>query len=93
MTASESHFNGLLDLDREDILAAMKKLTKIIQSDKQFDMTPHQQQPKQHFSSPPRIHSKSPQHVSYTPQRQNYQQQHDYYDDVNLNSRAFLIDF
>lgn len=61
MSASNPDFNNLLGIDKDDLLTAMKKLTKIIQSDKQFDVPSHQ--PTQNFYSPvkndPRIHQRT----------------------------------
>ena len=61
MSASSPDFNNLLGIDKDDLLTAMKKLTKIIQSDKQFDVP--SQQPTQNFYSPiksdPRIYQRT----------------------------------
>jgi len=87
MSASEPNFDGLMEIDRDDILAAMQKLTKMIQSDKQFDIS-EIQQPKQHFASSPHINSASsqkPQYPSYTQQNNTY-----HYDNV-LNFTIFFV--
>lgn len=55
MTASNPDLSGLLGIDKDDLLTAMKRLTKIIQSDKQFDIPPQQQT--QQFSTPNKLSS------------------------------------
>jgi hypothetical protein len=61
MSASSPDFTKLLGIEKDDLLTAMKRLNKIIQSDKQFDVP--SQQSTQNFYSPvkndPRTYQKT----------------------------------
>lgn len=71
---SNPDLTNLLDVDKEDLLFAMKKLSKMIHSDKQFDVDYSNQQPSQHFSLPSKMDPNSMQHTFAMSQKDPYNQ-------------------
>jgi len=73
MNMSNSDLAGLMEADKDDLLSAMKKLSKMISSEKQFDVD-HDHQPSQHFSLPARMDPNPLQHTFAMPRNDSYPQ-------------------
>jgi len=74
MHSSNPDLTSFMDVDKDDLLAAMKKLSKMIHSEKQFNIDDSHHQPDQHFSLPARMDSNPLQHTFAMPRNDSHSQ-------------------